>query len=169
MKYATTYRSPIGTLTISSDGEAITGLWMEGQSYFAAGLSENPLDGSQITVIQRTIAVLENYFQGNGLNTSEICLRPQGTPFQRAVWDQLCQIPVGETKTYGQIAAFLEASRGFKTSPRAVGNAVGRNPISILIPCHRIVGADGRLTGYAGGIARKEFLLNLENRNGTTP
>ena len=167
MIYAVKWKSPIGTLTIASDGESITGLWMDGQEYFCAGLKPNPQDGSQLPVIQKTIVLLEDYFQGKGLDISAICLKPTGTAFQRAVWGILLKIPYGQTRTYGQIAAAVEATRGSRTSPRAVGTAVGKNPISILIPCHRIIGANGKLTGYAGGIHRKEYLLKFEN--GTAP
>ena len=169
MKYTATWESPIGTLTIASDGEFITGLWMEKQAYFAAGLSDHPLEGTKLSVIQKCIHWLECYFQGNAPSLWEIPFRPSGTPFQCSVWDQLRRIPFGETRTYGQIAAALEATRGLKAPPRAVGNAVGKNPISSLIPCHRVIGANGSMTGYAGGIERKEYLLKLEQRSGTTP
>ena len=167
MQYKTEWKSPIGTLTIASDGSAITGLWMEGQAYWGAGLSDMAQDGTHIPVIQNTIAALESYFMGKDMDLSQIPLAPKGTPFQRSVWALVQQIPAGQTRTYGQIAAYLTATRGSKTSPRAVGTAIGRNPTCILIPCHRVVGANGSLTGYAGGIQRKEFLLKLEN--GTTP
>ena len=167
MQYKAEWKSPIGTLTMASDGQAITGLWMEGQNYFAWGLSGDATDGRDLPIIRNTIRALEDYFQGNGLDLTSVSIMPQGTPFQRSVWAQLLDIPAGQTRTYGQIAAAVEAARGYKTSPRAVGTAIGRNPISILIPCHRVIGSDGKLTGYAGGIRRKEYLLKLEN--GTTP
>lgn len=167
MKYKVQWKSPIGTLTIASDGSTITGLWMEGQKYFCAGLQQDAVDGSDLPVIQKTILFLEQYFRKENRGNFSIPLSPEGTAFQKAVWALLQDIPQGETRTYGQIAQALEASTGRKTSPRAVGTAVGRNPISILIPCHRVIGANGSLTGYAGGISRKEFLLNLEKENGT--
>ena len=162
MTYIKEMHSPIGTLTIASDGVSITGLWMEGQKFFRAGLSAENQDGSSIPAIQDTIRLLEQFFQGKQTEFFNLPLNPQGTAFQKAVWHLLRQIPRGSTVTYGDIAAALEATTGRRTAPRAVGNAVGRNPISILIPCHRVTGADGSLTGYAGGLERKQFLLNLE-------
>lgn len=162
MTYIKEMHSPIGTLTIASDGVSITGLWMEGQKFFRAGLSAENQDGTSIPATQDTIRQLEQYFQGKQTEFFNLPLNPQGTAFQKAVWQLLRQIPRGSTVTYGDIAAALEASTGRRTAPRAVGNAVGRNPISILIPCHRVTGADGSLTGYAGGLERKQFLLNLE-------
>ena len=162
MEYTVNWKSPIGTLTIASDGANITGLWMEGQKYFCAGLSQETEDGSAQQVIQDTVQTLENYFRKKTKAFSHLPLNPQGTDFQRAVWTLLREIPYGETRTYGQLAAALEAATGRKTSPRAVGAAVGHNPISIIIPCHRVVGAGGTLTGYAGGVSRKEYLLQLE-------
>lgn len=163
MKYTAKWKSPIGTLTIASDGTHITGLWMENQKHYCAGLSQKTEDGSSLQVIQDTIQALENYFEKKMGAFSKLPLNPQGTTFQRAVWNLLQEIPCGETRTYGQLAAALEAATGRKTSPRAIGTAVGRNPISIIIPCHRVIGADGKLIGYAGGVSRKEYLLKLEN------
>ena len=167
MEYTTQWKSPIGTLTIASDGTAITGLWMEGQRYFCAGLSPEASDGTNLAVIQDTIRFLERTFLGEPDDLQRIPMAPSGTVFQKAVWSSLAQIPRGETRTYGQIAAAVEAAIGRRTAPRAVGAAVGKNPIAILIPCHRVVGANGSLTGYAGGLERKAFLLNLEQKNGT--
>ncbi len=167
MKYQAQWKSPIGTLTIASDGNHITGLWMERQKYFCAGLWKNALDGSDLPIIQKAIVLLDQYFRKESRACFSLPLSPEGTVFQKAVWAILQDIPQGETRTYGQIAQALEATTGRKTSPRAVGTAVGKNPISILIPCHRVVGARGSLTGYAGGIVRKEFLLNLEKEIGT--
>ena len=163
MEYKMQWKSPLGTLTIASDGRHITGLWMEGQKNFCSGLSPNSKDGSTLPVMQTTIVALDNYFQGKREDFSHLPIVASGTAFQKSVWAQLRDIPYGETRTYGQLAAALEAATGRKTSARAVGTAVGRNPVSILIPCHRVVGAGGKLTGYAGGISRKEYLLELEN------
>lgn len=154
-----TLPSPLGPLTLAADGQAITGLWMEGQKYFCLGLSD---DGKEmdLPVFQQTEAYLAAYFAGSPLPPLPP-LRPAGTAFQRAVWALLAEIPYGRTCTYGALAVELRR-RGTAAAPRAVGAAVGRNPISILIPCHRVVGAGGSLTGYAGGLARKRFLLELE-------
>ena len=151
--------SPVGQLTLSADGQAITGLWLEGQKYFCAGLSYDVKE-ADLPVFQQAEAYLTAYFSGSPLPPLPP-LRPAGTAFQRAVWALLAQIPYGQTRTYGALAAELRR-RGTAAAPRAVGAAVGRNPISILIPCHRVVGANGNLTGYAGGLARKRFLLELE-------
>ena len=164
MKYSAALDSPVGTLTLASDGTHITGLWLEGQKYFGVGLDNNAMDCTSLPVIQGAKKWLEGYFQGAKTDYSHIPMLPEGTAYQKAVWDLLRQIPYGETRTYGQLAAELENTSGRKTSPRALGSAVGRNPISILIPCHRVIGVSGSLTGYAGGLSRKEFLLRLERR-----
>ena len=136
MLYSTVYsHAELGDLTIASDGEAIVGLWIEGQKYFA----------------------------GDPLPVTTLPLKPEGTPFQRRVWKLLASIPYGELRTYADLAAQIAREcDGKKTSARAVGTANGRNPISIILPCHRVVGSDGSLTGYAGGIARKVWLLEHE-------
>lgn len=162
MHYAITCPSPIGPLTIASDGQAIVGLWIQGQRYFAAGFSAFcPGDG--IPVLAAAQTWLAQYFAGARPDPGQLPLRPAGTPFRLAVWEVLRQIPYGTTVTYGAVAQEAAAKLGRATaSSRAAGNAVGHNPISILIPCHRVVGADGRLTGYAGGLPAKEWLLTLE-------
>ena len=154
-----TLPSPLGLLTLAADGDALTGLWMEGQKYFRAGIS-NDVKEMDLPVFSLAEAYLRAYFAGAPLPPLPP-LRPAGTAFQQAVWALLAEIPSGRTRTYGALAEALR-ERGLGGSPRAVGAAVGRNPISILIPCHRVVGADGSLTGYAGGVERKRFLLELE-------
>jgi len=155
-----TVPSPLGALTLASDGEALTGLWLPGQKYFAAGLPPDAAEGSDLPVFRQTAAWLAAYFAGRDLPPMP-ALCPSGTAFRQAVWALLSDIPYGETVTYGDLAAQM-GKRGLSRSPRAVGGAVGHNPISILIPCHRVLGAGGRLTGYAGGLAAKEALLTLE-------
>ena len=155
MDYICPYASPLGPMTMASDGTALTGLWFDDQAHFAAGLSPDH-ELRDLPVFARTAAWLDAYFRGeNPPEPPRIRLR--GTPFQSAVWELLLAIPRGETVTYGQLAHMLGSSA------RAVGSAVGRNPVSILVPCHRVVGAGGALTGYAGGIERKTALLRLEN------
>ena len=147
--------SPLGALTLASDGEALTGLWFDDQAHFGAGLSDVREERS-LPVFDEARRWLAFYFDGWEPDFTPP-LRPRGTAFQQAVWDVLLTIPCGRTTTYGELAGTLGGS-----SARAVGGAVGRNPVSIIIPCHRVLGADGRLTGYAGGLERKRYLLRLE-------
>ena len=161
MQYICRYRSPLGGMTLAGEGECLTGLWFDGQNYFAASLSSEYREGV-LPVFDETMAWLELYFQGRDPGTVPL-LRPSGSPFRLSVWDILRQIPRGSVVSYGWIAAELARKRGgIRVSARAVGGAVGHNPISILIPCHRVVGRSGSLTGYAGGIERKIRLLFLE-------
>ena len=161
--YRCTVSSPLGLLTLASDGEALTGLWLPGQKYFAAGLEADAEEFPDLPVFHQTRAWLSAYFAGTALPPMPP-LRPRGTAFRQQVWDLLREIPYGETVTYGDLAARLR-EHGQSGSPRAVGGAVGHNPISILIPCHRVLGAGGRLTGYAGGLNAKEALLILEKQH----
>ena len=161
MTYVTVYDSPMGRLTLASDGEALTGLWFEGQKYFARGL-DGEREEREVPLLERTRRWLDVYFSGREPDGS-VPLRFTGTAFQNEVWEFLCSIPYGRTMTYGEIAERLARRSGVpRVSARAVGGAVGHNRISILVPCHRVVGADGNLTGYAGGIDRKRELLALE-------
>lgn len=152
------YASPLGEILIAAKGDALTGLWFAGQKDYAAGLGEAvsvmPEDRAPL---RQAVHWLQEYFSGKEPEPG-LCLAPEGTAFQKRVWAALQEIPYGETVSYAQIAERI----GCK-SPRAVGAAVGKNPISILIPCHRVIGSDGSLTGYAGGIERKKALLRLEN------
>ena len=162
MTYLTQISSPLGPLTAASDGAAVTGLWLENQTYFAATLS-GPVQEGPLPVFGALSAWLDAYFAGENHFEVPFPLAPAGSPFRQAVWAILRRIPRGEVTTYGAIARQLEAASDAKrVSPQAVGGAVGHNPISILIPCHRVVGADGSLTGYAGGVDKKQWLLRLE-------
>lgn len=156
------YASPIGSLLVAEKDGGLIGLWIEGQKYFPAdrnGWEENP-DASALVAAARW---LDAYFAGKAPSTGALPLRPEGSPFRQAVWKLLCGIPYGQVTTYGGLAQKLAGQRGIShLSAQAVGGAVGHNPLSILIPCHRVVGADGSLTGYAGGIERKKALLTLE-------
>lgn len=154
------WMSPLGSITIASDGTAVTGLWFEGQKHYGSTLAAHPIR-RELPVFQETVRWLERYFNGDD-PAMTIPLRLTGTPFQNSVWEALRDIPYGKTVTYGDIAKELEKKLDHSTSPRAVGSAVGRNPVSILIPCHRVVGSDGSLTGYAGGTEKKQALLKLE-------
>jgi len=161
MQYTQNIKSPVGTLTVSSDGGSITGLWLEGQKYFARTLGMGSIN-QNIPIFNDLKKWLDIYFSGR-VPDFTLPLMPAGTPFQKAIWGILCKIPHGQTVTYGAIAKQLEKARkGARTSARAVGSAVGRNPVSIIIPCHRVIGKDGSLTGYAGGISKKLLLLRLE-------
>lgn len=158
--YQTTLPSPLGTLTLASDGLSLTGLWLEGQKYFAPFLTADTAKAPQLPVFLQTAEWLKQYFSGEELPPLPP-LAPQGSTFRQAVWKLLLDIPSGETTTYGALTKTLQ-NAGISASAQAVGGAVGHNPISILIPCHRVLGADGSLTGYAGGLEAKRFLLNLE-------
>lgn len=159
--YITEYASPVGALTLASDGNSLTGLWLRGQKYFGATL-ENGAENRSIPVFEQTRQWLDRYFDGENPALS-LPLAPPGSDFRKAVWDLLLAIPYGTTTTYGDIAKKLAAKIGRPSmSAQAVGGAVGHNPISIVIPCHRVVGTNGSLTGYAGGIDKKVKLLALE-------
>lgn len=159
--YVTKITSPVGNLLLASDGKALTGLWLEGQKYFAATLEKDIVEQADLSVFQQTAAWLDAYFGKAPLPTLPQ-LAPKGSAFRQSVWKLLLEIPYGQTTTYGELARRLQKS-GVSAAPQAVGGAVGHNPISILIPCHRVLGADGSLTGYAGGVEKKRFLLQLEN------
>ena len=164
MDYVYRYPSPIGSMIMASNGISLTGLWFDGQKYFAQTLSK-PYEEKLLPVFEDTIKWLDIYFGGAVPDfTPELYV--QSTPFRKAVYDILLTIPYGQTMNYGEIAEILAQQTGKKKmSAQAVGGAVGHNPISIIIPCHRVVGVDGSLTGYAGGIDRKRFLLELEGGN----
>ena len=157
MTYTTYYSSPLGKIILVSDGAALTELDFAEDIPAASGEHVQ----KDLPVFEEVSRWLDVYFSGRDPGTLPP-LAPHGTAFQQAVWNILCGIPYGTTTTYGRIAAHIAAARGGRMSAQAVGGAVGRNPISILIPCHRVVGADGSLTGYAGGLDKKEALLRLE-------
>lgn len=191
VQYVKEYRSPIGMFTLASDGEHLTGLWLKGQKYFGATLTNDEIDkkgepsvigkldelgeigefdelgevddsANKLPLFHLVEQWLDAYFQGKQPELS-LPLAPKGSPFRQDVWDILCQIPYGEVITYGDIAKKMAQKLGKNTmSAQAIGGAVGHNPISIIIPCHRVVGANGSLTGYAGGIESKIKLLELE-------
>ena len=155
MLYDTELASPVGVLTLLAEEDALLGLWIAGQKFHGSALLQAARRGD-CPALRAAEDWLARYFAGKAPDPWALSLRPAGTAFQRRVWEALRRIPYGATRSYGDLA------RELGTSPRAVGAAAGRNPISILIPCHRLVGADGNLTGYAGGLAVKEALLRLE-------
>lgn len=159
--YLSEYESPVGVLTLASDGRAVCGLWLDEQRYHGATLPGEVVRDDDAAGFAELRKWLDAYFSGTPQPIESVPLRPIGSEFQRAVWTKLVAIPYGELSTYGSIAAEIKRERG-KASARAVGGAVGRNPISIIIPCHRVVGSNGSLTGYAGGLARKIWLLEHE-------
>lgn len=163
MHYSTTCPSPVGIITLACDGEKLVGLWLEGQKYHGGTIHENLTAKDDIPAFDCAKKWLERYFAGKKPAISELPLAPIGSEFRQVVWSILLEIPWGEVVTYGEIAqkAALRMNKE-RMSSQAVGGAVGHNPISIIIPCHRVVGADGNLTGYSGGISRKIQLLELE-------
>jgi len=178
------YESPLGQMLLQSEEDFLTGAWFVGQAHFPQELlvhQDEWKHQSQLSdVLCEAMAWLDRYFSGVTFGSMPP-LKPQGTPFRMRVWEILLEIPYGETSTYGRIAQRLGDSHSSEidslkavdntlTCPRknngarAVGGAVGHNPISIFIPCHRVVGAGGKITGYAGGLWRKQLLLDLETR-----
>ncbi len=163
MKFYTTYPSPLGQLTLAGDGDYLTGLWIEGQKYFGSTLPETAERLDDLAVFEQTKEWLDRYFSGRRPLPAELPLKPEGSEFRRLVWELLCHIPYGKTAAYKTIAEEAAERMGRKSmSSQAVGGAVGHNPISIIIPCHRVVGTDGSLTGYAGGAEKKLWLLKWE-------
>ncbi|MDU9418442.1 methylated-DNA--[protein]-cysteine S-methyltransferase [Staphylococcus lloydii] len=161
MQFKRSYKSPVGNLTITTDGENITGLWFENQQNYETLLNDTVKEQYQ-PIFDKVTHWLDEYFSGNK-PTVNFSLKPTGTDFRMNVWSKLREIPYGETVTYGDIAQQIATERGQSNmSAQAVGGAVGSNPISIIIPCHRVVGANGSLTGFGSGIDRKIKLLNNE-------
>ena len=161
MQYINHYESPLGRILLAADEAGLTGLWFEGQKYFARSLQKEQ-EEKETPIFEQAKRWLDLYFSGKEPDIS-VPLHLLGTDFQKKVWEILRTIPYGHTMTYGEIARQLAAEKGSsRMSAQAVGGAVGRNPISILVPCHRVVGASGSLTGYAGGLDRKVKLLTLE-------
>lgn len=163
MLYKTYYNSPIGKLLLVSDGEKLIALCVENQKYYFDETKSDIALDDNLKVFEKTRKWLDRYFNKKAPNITEIPLAPQGGEFRQLVWKILCEIPYGKTITYGEIAKKVAKQLNKeKMSAQAVGNAVGHNPISIIIPCHRVVGTNGSLTGYAGGIDKKIMLLELE-------
>ncbi len=165
MYYSTIYPSPVGIITLACDcaGKALVGLWLEGQKYHGNTIPEAMIENNAMPIFDSVKKWLDRYFEGEKPCISELPLAPIGGEFRQEVWNILCEIPYGEVITYGSIAKKMAAKMGRESmSSQAVGGAVGHNPISIIIPCHRVVGSNGSLTGYAGGVKTKIKLLELE-------
>ena len=160
--YTMNYSSSVGDILLAADDEGLTGLWFVGEKYFADHLDPEHME-KETPILLDTKKWLDIYFSGKKPDFTPK-LHLIGTDFRRSVWEILLQIPYGETTTYGKIAEALAAKNGMKKmSARAVGGAVGHNEISIIVPCHRVIGSNGSLTGFAGGIDKKIKLLTLEN------
>lgn len=161
MQYTSTYQSPVGKILLACDETGLTGLWFEGAKFCALGLDREH-EARETPVFAEAKRWLDVYFSGRKPDFMPP-IHMIGSPFRLCVWGILRQIPYGGTMTYGEIATRLAAERGLsRMSAQAVGGAVGHNPISIIIPCHRVVGSGGSLTGYAGGLQKKMKLLTLE-------
>ena len=161
MDYTHHYTSPLGGITLASDGNALTGLWFDEQKYFADTLSGD-YEEKMLPVFEQTDKWLAIYFSGKAPDfTPPLCMKT--TAFRKRVWEIMLTIPFGKTMTYGEISDVIAREKGLKRmSAQAVGGAVGHNSISLIIPCHRVVGTNGSLTGYAGGIDKKVKLLTME-------
>ena len=166
MQYTAHYKSPLGDILLASDDAGLTGIWFEGQRYFALHLASDHIE-KETDILMQAKKWLDIYFSGHEPDFLPP-LHVEGTSFHREVCEIMLSIPYGKTMTYGEIAQTIASRRGIrKMSARAVGGAVGHNEISIIIPCHRVVGANGNLKGYGGGISRKVRLLELEGVNMT--
>lgn len=159
--YTTAYDSPLGEILLLTNEEAVMGLWLPGQRPDTRLLAQAQRRDRTPLLVQ-TRDWLDRYFCGRCPLPQELPLAPQGSEFRQRVWQRLCRIPYGQLVTYGQIAREITSETGKKMSAQAVGGAVGHNPIALIIPCHRVVGTDGSLVGYAGGIALKRRLLRYE-------
>ncbi len=166
MIYRDEYLSPLGKIILAARDDALIGLWFEGQRHFpSAEFFAQSVPGAG-GILSDTAAWLDVYFSGERIGSESLRLAPESSEFAKSVWDILCEIPYGQLTSYGAIAKKLAAQLGRASiSAQAVGGAVGRNPISIIIPCHRVIGSDGSLTGYAGGLERKRALLRLEGHS----
>jgi len=163
MYYSTVYSSPIGEITLACHDDNLVGLWTVGQKYYGDTIPEAMVENNDAPVLCNAQKWLDRYFAGEKPDITELPLAPIGGVFRQAVWKILCEIPYGKIITYNDIAKKIAVQPGRKSmSSQAVGGAVGHNPISIIIPCHRVVGSNGSLTGFSGGIQTKVKLLELE-------
>ena len=161
MYYICKYVSPLGGITLASDGENLTGLWFDGQKHFADNLPEQ-YEEHDLPIFAQTKQWLDIYFSGKEPDFTPPLSLTGISPFRKRVWEIMLTIPYGRTSTYGKIAKQIAAETGKRISAQAVGGAVGHNSISLIIPCHRVVGASGSLTGYADGVNKKLALLKME-------
>ena len=163
MIYTSFYNSFLGDILLASKNNELIGLWFKEQKYYLSSIHEETQEKDDEEILIKTKNWLDRYFKGENPNIKELSLNPIGSPFRKEVWKILCEIPYGSTITYKEIAIKLAKERNIKSmSAQAVGGAVSHNPISIIIPCHRVIGSNGNLTGYAGGLDKKEYLLKHE-------
>lgn len=160
MYYRQYYPSPLGDISLIASSQGLCGCYFVDQKYFEAGFERLEIAEQDSEILQAAKQWLDSYFSGEHPDLAPLALEPQGTAFQKRVWAALAAIPYGTTVTYGQLAAQLSCK-----SAQAIGFAVGKNPLSILVPCHRVIGAKGQLVGYAGGLERKRALLELEKKH----
>ncbi len=167
MIYTSKYKSPIGEYTLAASDEGkLVGVWLKGQKYYMNGIDlEDTKIKDDDPILVQTKAWLDDYFAEKQPNFADLPLEPQGTDFQRRVWALLLSVPYGFTTTYGVMTEQMEYFSGEPASSQAIGGAVSKNPISIIIPCHRVVGADGSMVGYSGGNEAKEYLLAMERKS----
>lgn len=160
------YQSPLGQITLLSDEKNLLGMWFADQSYYGAGYNLEEVSQNLTQPIEKACQWLDDYFAGKNPKPAQVSLAPQATEFRQKVYQLLRQVPYGQTTTYKELSDHLQKNQPVKKNlARAVGNAVGHNPILLLIPCHRVLGSDGSLTGYAAGLERKKALLALEKGN----
>ena len=166
MMYKSIYNSPLGPITLVSDGENLIGLYLEGQVHFEQTIKDEVITRDDLSVFMLINNWLDKYFAGEVMEIGNLPLRLEGSPFRKSGWHILSKIPYGKLITYGDIAKEMALLTGKeRMSAQAVGNAVGHNPISIIVPCHRVIGTDGKLTGYAGGLDLKIKLLEIEGHS----
>ena len=162
MIYISYYESPVGKILLAVKHHQLIGLWIEGQKHYLQKFQDEIVEKQDDVILVKTKLWLDQYFHGERPEITELPLNPVGSDFRKMVWNLLIEIPYGNVTTYGAIAKKIEEQTGKRMSAQAVGGAVGHNPISIIIPCHRVIGQNGNLTGYAGGIDKKIKLLELE-------
>ncbi len=166
MFYVSRYDSYLGEITLASNGKELTGLWFDGQKRFAGNLPEE-YEEKELPIFVQTKKWLDIYFSGKAPDFTPPVAMDGISPFRKRVWEIMLDIPYGQTRTYGQIAKQIESETGKRVSAQAVGGAVGHNRVSIVIPCHRVIGSDGNLTGYSGGVVKKTALLIAEGADMT--
>lgn len=168
MLFKNEYSSPLGNILVVTDEQSVKGVWFENQKYYGASYDVSIMSTDETDCIKQVRKWLDDYFSCKHPKINSALLKPEVTPFRGQVLELLTEIPYGQTTTYQQLATQFEKRYGKKTSARAIGGAVGHNPLSILIPCHRVIGSNNELTGYAGGITRKIELLSLEQYDVST-